>query len=102
MSLLDALLLDPHPFNVWIARRADGVKGSRTASDPYDGNNIVRLDSANPVQHVNSNVQTLNNLTPGGALIESVVRGVYPLQKAPEIVTKVHTDLDEVVLLSIL
>ena len=37
MSLLDALLLDPAPFNVWIAFRTDGIKGSGTASDPYDG-----------------------------------------------------------------
>jgi hypothetical protein len=37
MSLLDALLLDPHPLNVWIACRTDGIKGSGTLSDPYDG-----------------------------------------------------------------
>lgn len=37
MSLLDALLLDPAPFDVWIAVRTDGMKGSGTASDPYHG-----------------------------------------------------------------
>jgi len=37
MSLLDALLLDRFPFDVWIAYRTDGIKGSGTASDPYDG-----------------------------------------------------------------
>ena len=37
MSLLDALLLDPSPFNVWITVRPDGQKGSGTISDPYDG-----------------------------------------------------------------
>ena len=37
MSLIDALLLDPAPFEVWIACRTDGLKGSGTASDPYDG-----------------------------------------------------------------
>jgi hypothetical protein len=36
MSLLDALLLDPAPFNVWIAYRTDGIKGAGTASDPYE------------------------------------------------------------------
>ena len=41
MSLLDTLLLDPTPFNVWIAFRTDGVKGSGTASDPYDGSTQV-------------------------------------------------------------
>ena len=37
MSLLDALLLDPYRINVWIAYRTDGVKGSGTQNDPYDG-----------------------------------------------------------------
>ena len=44
MSLFDALLLDPHPFNVWIAYRTDGVKGSGTASDPYDGSSQGKFD----------------------------------------------------------
>jgi len=44
MSLLDALLLDPAPFNVWIAVRTDGIKGSGTASDPYDGSTQARFD----------------------------------------------------------
>src|SRR5437773_7597116 len=37
MSLLDSLLLDPQKLEVWIALRTDGVKGSGTESDPYDG-----------------------------------------------------------------
>jgi hypothetical protein len=37
MSLLDALLLDPYRINVWIAYRMDGVKGSGTQADPWDG-----------------------------------------------------------------
>src|SRR5438093_3324680 len=37
MSLTDALLLDAAPFEVWIALRGDGQKGSGTQSDPYDG-----------------------------------------------------------------
>ncbi len=40
MSLLDALLLDPPPFDVWIALRTDGTKGSGTQSDPYDGSRL--------------------------------------------------------------
>ena len=44
MSLLDALLLDPAPFNVWIALRTDGLKGSGTASDPFDGSTATKLD----------------------------------------------------------
>ena len=44
MSLLDALLLDPHPFDLWIAYRSDGIKGSGTLNDPYDGSTAARLD----------------------------------------------------------
>ena len=46
MSLLDALLLDPAPFNAWIASRTDGIKGSGTVSDPYDGSTQTRFDLA--------------------------------------------------------
>src|SRR5713101_2003927 len=44
MSLLDALLLDPPPFDVWIALRTDGAKGSGTQSDPYDGSSQQTFD----------------------------------------------------------
>lgn len=39
MSLLDALLLEPYrdPHEVYIALRSDGLKGSGTIDDPYDG-----------------------------------------------------------------
>jgi len=47
MSLLDALLLDPAPFNVWIAYRTDGLKGSGlTPNDPRDGSTQARFDEA--------------------------------------------------------
>ena len=45
MSLIDALLLDPHPFEVWIAYRTDGVKGSGTLNDPFDGSTDTKFDS---------------------------------------------------------
>ena len=45
MSLIDAFLLDPALFEVWIACRTDGLKGSGTASDPYDGSTAARLDA---------------------------------------------------------
>jgi hypothetical protein len=45
MALLDALLLDSVPFNVWIAHRTDGIKGSGTASDPYDGSTQAKFDA---------------------------------------------------------
>lgn len=46
MSLLGALLLDPAPFNVWITIRTDGLKGSGTICDPYDGSTQARFDAA--------------------------------------------------------
>jgi hypothetical protein len=45
MSLTDSLLLDPYPFDVWIAQRSDGLKGSGTLNDPYDGSTQARFDS---------------------------------------------------------
>ena len=45
MSLLDALLLDPAPLEIWIAYRTDGLKGSGTASDPYDGSTAAKFDA---------------------------------------------------------
>jgi hypothetical protein len=44
MALLDALLLDPAPFEVWIAYRLDGLLGTGTASDPWDGTAAKRFD----------------------------------------------------------
>src|SRR5437870_9274218 len=37
MGLSNALLLDPYPFEIWIALRTDGQKGTGTLNDPYDG-----------------------------------------------------------------
>jgi hypothetical protein len=37
MSLMDSLLLDPVDMEVWIAPRTDGIVGSGTEDDPYDG-----------------------------------------------------------------
>jgi hypothetical protein len=45
MSLSDSLLLDPARLDVWIALRADGVKGSGTESDPYDGSPAAKFDA---------------------------------------------------------
>ena len=44
MSLLDALLLESSRINVWIAYRTDGIKGSGTLSDPYDGSSATKFD----------------------------------------------------------
>ena len=37
MALLDALLQDGTAVNVWIAARSDGIAGSGTAQDPFNG-----------------------------------------------------------------
>jgi hypothetical protein len=44
MSLTDALLLDPYRFNVYLAVRADGQKGSGTISDPYHCGDATTFD----------------------------------------------------------
>src|SRR6266545_1331384 len=50
MSLFDSFLLDPQKFDVWIAPRTDGLKGSGTESDPYNGS--PRLQSLIPVSNL--------------------------------------------------
>jgi hypothetical protein len=45
--LIDALLLDPYPFEVWVAYRTDGIKGTGTLNDPFDGS--PKLDTARSV-----------------------------------------------------
>src|SRR5689334_12397136 len=45
MPISDALLLDPYRINVWIAKRADVVKGTGTQNDPWDGSTATRLDT---------------------------------------------------------
>src|SRR5437867_8281155 len=46
MPLTDALLLDPAPFNVWIAFRTDGIQGcGTTPGDPFDGSTQARFDA---------------------------------------------------------
>jgi hypothetical protein len=44
MSLLDALFLDPSALNVWVAARTDGVLGSGTLADPYNGSTVDSFD----------------------------------------------------------
>jgi|SRR6185369_6397329 len=42
MSLTDALLLEPYrdPHEVWISVRKDGVRGSGTINDPFNGGTL--------------------------------------------------------------
>ncbi len=72
MSLLDSLLLDPHRFNVWVAARTDGIKGSGTITDPYDGSTAAKFDTL-----MNSLAEfTCVNLGPGLFLTQGCADGV--------------------------
>src|SRR6266404_7499820 len=44
MSLLEALLLDSYRMSIWVAYRTDGVAGSGTQSDPFDGSTQAKFD----------------------------------------------------------
>ena len=43
MSLTDALFLEPYPFEIWIAYRTDGIKGSGTLNDPFGATSATEL-----------------------------------------------------------
>src|SRR6266851_2717981 len=58
MSLMDSLLLDPVDMDIWVAPRTDGVLGSGTEEDPYDGS--VR---ATPLLTVSSLTSSGNTAT---------------------------------------
>src|SRR5258708_1140846 len=45
MSLLDTFLFEPCRLNVWVAVRTDGISGSGTQSDPYDGSTSTKFDA---------------------------------------------------------
>ena len=62
MSLLDALLLDPARINVWISYRTDGVAGSGTQNDPYDGSTSFTTIS-----------QQVTNLTSSGLVATATI-----------------------------
>src|SRR6266545_7977103 len=73
MSLLDALLLDPQKLDVWIALRNDGVKGTGTEEDPYDGSVRAKsIPTGITITHSN-NVATVANATNHGYANGSVV-----------------------------
>lgn len=71
MSLLDSFLLEPYPFNIWIAVRSDEAKGSGTASDPYHGGD-GKLDGI--LNGLPENTQV--HLGPGEFLTQGYAEGV--------------------------
>src|SRR5438874_13154187 len=44
MGLVEALFLDPAPFEVWISTRGDAL-GSGTLNDPFWGSDETRFDA---------------------------------------------------------
>lgn len=86
MSLTDAFLLEPYPFEIWIASRTDGVKGSGTASDPYDGGPVLATAKSVTV----SRVGTLATGKPVDTVIDasrrddSSVGGSQEIKSRPE------------------
>ncbi len=44
MSLSDAILLDPYPFEIWITTRSDSA-GTGTMNDPFGANTAAKFDA---------------------------------------------------------
>jgi hypothetical protein len=67
MSLLDSFLLEDYRINVWVAARSDGIKGSGTLGDPYDGSTAARFDELMRLfaTQVTATVGVRINLGPG-------------------------------------
>jgi hypothetical protein len=56
--------------------------------------NIIDLPSTRPLEHNScGELQTFNNLRPGGALVESFLQGSN--ENAPEVTVKVRADLED-------
>jgi len=64
--------------------------------------NIIDLPSARPLEHnsCGEHLQTFNNLTPGGTLVESFLQGSSA--KAPEVTVRVRADLEDAMVASFL
>jgi len=64
--------------------------------------NIIDLPSGRPLEHnsCGEHLQTFNNLTPGGTLVESFLQGSSA--KAPEVTVKVRADLEDAMVSSFL
>jgi hypothetical protein len=75
MALLDALLLDPHPFEVWIALRTDGQKGSGTMADPYDGSTETKFDGI--MSNLPANTPVRIHLGPASSTTPFKTRGFW-------------------------
>jgi hypothetical protein len=65
-SLADALLLDPYTFESWIAYRSDGLKGSGTLNDPWNG--APKLGTAVQITVLENDGQEATATAPGHAL----------------------------------
>ena len=77
MSFLDALLLDAHRINVWVAKRSDRNKGSGTQSDPYNANTDLDAELFDQVMESLPETTPLRvHLGPGEYLTKGYADGV--------------------------
>ena len=79
MSLLEALLLDPAPFQVWVADRKDKQRGTGTASDPLNGgldrSGVSQFDTVMNLTQV-AQVNVVVHLGPGTFVTKGFADGV--------------------------
>src|ERR1051326_1162708 len=81
MSLTDALLLDPYPFDYYLAYRTDGVKGTGSSiNDPYDCSTsyaapISVTNLANTGQEATATVSSVAGIANGDVFTISGVTG---------------------------
>src|SRR6266850_3229000 len=82
MSLLDALLLDPYPLNVYIAARTDGIKGSGTINDPWDGSSVDKFDGI--LSAIPASTKARIHLSPGTFQTRGYADGVTGAGWSPQ------------------
>lgn len=81
MSLLDTFLFDPYPLQVYIAYRKDGVGGSGTIEDPWDGSSAAKFDSILSTK-VPATGNVTVNLGPAPAAEPFLTNGYYEVPGA--------------------
>jgi hypothetical protein len=76
MALSDALLLDPAPFNFWLAARTDGIKGSGyTPNDPYNATPSRKITLVNNGMTATASLAAGHGLQNGESVVISGVTG---------------------------
>lgn len=65
---MDALLLDPYPFEIWVANRTDGIVGSGTLNDPWNASTAAAFDQL---------MTTIGNLPPEKVGVVHLGPGIF-------------------------